>query len=127
MAAGRTRAVAQDEHGRALALALALTLALALGGAVVHGFGCAHVPLLRRAAWWRGVSLWCLVQPVRGVWAVAALALCAVVRTSRCLAAQCWHSVCLTKQGRASTGSWSEAYEKQLAPLNYFKGKEASS
>ena len=68
--------------------------------------------------------LWYMVQPVRGVWAVAALALCAVVRTSRCLAAQCWHSVCLTKQGREGL-SWSEAYEKQLAPLNYFKGKGA--
>ena len=50
------------------------------------------------------VVLWYMVQPVRGVWAVAALALCAVVRTSRCLAAQWWHSVCLTKQGRASPG-----------------------
>ena len=56
MAAGRTRAAAQDEHGRALALALAL----ALGGGVVNGCGRAPVPLIRRAARWRGVSLWCL-------------------------------------------------------------------
>ena len=59
------------------------------------------------------VVLWYMVQPVRGVWAVAALALCAVVCTSRCLAAQCWYGVCLTKQGRASPG---EAYEKKRAP-----------
>ena len=51
----------------ALALVLALVLALALGGAVVHGFGCAPVPLLRRAAWWRGVSLWCLGLSAFGV------------------------------------------------------------
>ena len=35
---------------------------------------------------------WYMVQPVRGVLAVAALVLCAVVCTSDCLAAQCWHS-----------------------------------
>ena len=50
------------------------------------------------------VVLWYMVQPVRGVWAVVALALCAEVCTSRCLTAQFWHSVCLTKQGRASPG-----------------------
>ena len=54
-----------------------------------------------RGAWW---CCGYMVQPVRGVWAVVALALCAVVCTSRCLVAQCWHSVCLTKQGRASPG-----------------------
>ena len=59
------------------------------------------------------VVLWYMVQPVRGVWAVVALALCAVVCTSRCLAGQCWYGVCLTKQGGAFPG---EAYEKKQAP-----------
>ena len=72
------------------------------------------------------VVLWYMVQQVRGVWAVVALALCGVVCTSRCLAAQCWNSACLTKQGRASPGV-NEAYEKQRAPLNYFKGKGRGS
>ena len=52
---------------RGVCAVAALALALALGGAVVHGFGCAPVPLLRRAAWWRRVSLWCLGLSAFGV------------------------------------------------------------
>ena len=67
------------------------------------------------------VVLWYMVQQVHGVWAVVALALCAVVCTSRCLAARLSSPVLawrlLNKTGEGF--SWSEAYEKQRTPFNY--------